>query len=61
FWKKPVEASSTAQVATANAAAGNTPVPVDAAAEQERLKALVGDQPIVITQKPDRKFKLPGL
>lgn len=61
FWKKPAEASAAATAASANAAAGNTPVPVDAAAEQARLKALVGDQPIIITQKPEKKFKLPGL
>jgi hypothetical protein len=61
FWKKPADASAAATAANANAAAGNTPVPVDAAAEQARLKALVGDNPIIITQKPNPKFKLPGL
>ena len=61
FWKKPADTSAAASAANANAAAGDTPVPVDAAAEQARLHALVGDQPIIITQKPNPKFKLPGL
>jgi hypothetical protein len=56
FWKKKdsSEAASNAQV-------GNQSDPVDAAAEAERVKALTGDQPIVISQKRDPKFKLPGL
>jgi hypothetical protein len=61
FWKKPEAVSATATAANANSVAGNTSTPVDAASEQARLKALVGDQQIIITQKPEKKFKLPGL
>ena len=56
FWKK-----KDVTVAGANTNVGNEVAPVDAAAEEARLKALVGDQPIVIAQKQDKKFKLPGL
>ncbi|MDV6333011.1 DUF3035 domain-containing protein [Asticcacaulis sp. 201] len=59
FWRKPADAASAGS--NASAAAANTSVPVDAATEQARLKALVGDQQIIITQKPNPKFKLPGL
>ncbi|MFT4075899.1 MAG: DUF3035 domain-containing protein [Asticcacaulis sp.] len=61
FWKKPPVASDDAKAAAANAAIGDTPTPVDAASEEARLKALVGDQQIIITQKPIKKSKLPGL
>ncbi len=57
FWHKkaaPTEAST-------NTALGNTPAPVDAKEEQERLKALTGNGQIIIQQKQDPKFKLPGL
>ncbi|MGA9659785.1 MAG: DUF3035 domain-containing protein [Asticcacaulis sp.] len=57
FWRKKDNGST----AEANTAGGNQANPVDAEAEKARLKALVGDQPIIITQKPERKFKLPGL
>jgi len=62
FWKKPAQASDSAKVASDNSAAGDVPVPVDAVSEQARIKALIGDQPIIIAQMPDKKkFKLPGL
>ncbi|CAL4868339.1 hypothetical protein MMA231_02646 [Asticcacaulis sp. MM231] len=57
FWKKKDDTTA----ASTNASLGNLSTPVDATAEAERVKALVGTQPIIITQKPDRKFKLPGL
>ena len=56
FWKK-----KDTSVAASNTTIGNESTPVDAAAEAERVKALTGDQPIVISQKADKKFKLPGL
>lgn len=59
FWRKPADAGAAGT--DANSAAANTSTPVDASAEQERVKALVGDQQIIIAQKPDKKFKLPGL
>ncbi len=57
FWKKKNDTS----VAASNTSIGNESTPVDAAAEAERVKALTGDQPIIISQKADKKFKLPGL
>ena len=38
-----------------------TPAPVDATAEQERIAKLVGDQPVVIQREQSKRFKLPGL
>jgi hypothetical protein len=43
------------------AAAQNTPAPVDAAAEQERIAQLTGGKPIVIQREQSKKIKLPGL
>ncbi|MDI7774917.1 DUF3035 domain-containing protein [Asticcacaulis sp. EMRT-3] len=57
FWHKPKDTS----VADNNTTMGDASTPVDAAAEQARLKALVGTQPIIIEQRRDPKFKLPGL
>jgi hypothetical protein len=57
FWKKKDDTTA----ASTNASLGAQSTPVDATSEAERVKALVGTQPIIITQKPDRKFKLPGL
>lgn len=57
FWHKPQVAGE----ASANAALGDEVKTVDAAAEADRLKALTGNQPIIIAQKKDPKFKLPGL
>lgn len=56
FWRKP-EGAATAQAVTPGV---NEAAPIDAAAEQERLRALTGDQPIVIARQQP-KFKLPGL
>jgi len=57
FWKKKDDSS----VAASNTSVGNASTPIDAAAEAERVKALTGDQPIIISQKAEKKFKLPGL
>lgn len=57
FWHK----KDTKSEAATNTAVGDQAVAVDATAEQARLKALVGDQQIIITQKKDKKYKLPGL
>jgi hypothetical protein len=47
--------------ANPQAAADNTPAPVDAAAEEERIAKLTGGKPVVIQREQSRKFKLPGL
>lgn len=47
--------------ADATAAAENTPAPVDAAAEQDRIAKLTGGKPIVIQREASHKIKLPGL
>jgi hypothetical protein len=59
FWRKDrPTAAPTAAVAGATA-----PAPIDAAAEQARLKSLTGGQQIVIQQAPagGGRIKLPGL
>lgn len=56
FWKKkPTDTVST------NAQIAGEATPVDAEAEKARLQALTGGQAIIISQKKDQKFKLPGL
>lgn len=45
----------------AGAAVDNTPAPVDAQAEEERVKSLTGGKTIVIERAGSRRFKLPGL
>ena len=57
FWHKKAATNE----ATTNTAMGNTSTPVDASAEQGRLKALTGGGQIIIQQKQDPKYKLPGL
>ena len=43
------------------AAQQETPAPVDAAAEQERVAKLTGDKAVVIQRDENRHLKLPGL
>ena len=54
FWRKDQPAAA-ANPATATA------TPVDAAAEQTRINALTGGQPVVIQRERRARFKLPGL
>lgn len=58
FWR-----SSKSDAAQANpaAVADNTAAPVDAAAEEARIKELTGGQPILIQREQSRRIKLPGL
>lgn len=58
FWhKKPAPTA-----AQTNTAIANESTALDAEAEKARLTALTGgDQPIIIAQRKDAKFKLPGL
>lgn len=58
FWRKPEAPTAPANT---NAQLAAEATPVDAEAEKARLTALTGDQPIIIAQKKDQKFKLPGL
>jgi len=58
FWKKGDPAS----VVKAESKAADVPAPLDAAAEQRKIKSLTGGQEIVIARAPQKKsFKLPGL
>ena len=57
FWHKQAKPTE----AQTNTAVGNQVTPVDATAEQTRLKALTGTGQIIIQQKQDKKYKLPGL
>ena len=56
FWKKGQPAP------LISAAAGdNVPAPIDPAAEDAKIKALIGDKPVVIAREKSTRFKLPGL
>ena len=55
FWR------SDKSPATGVAAGDNTPAPVDAAAEEAKVKALTGGQPVVIQREKAARIKLPGL
>jgi hypothetical protein len=57
FWRK--DAPNGPVVATADGA--NPPAPVDAAAEEARLKGLTGGKTVVITREKASWVKLPGL
>jgi len=56
FWK-PGEARSVGVMSTG----ADTPAPVDAAAEDAKIKALTGDKPVIIAREKRTKLKLPGL
>lgn len=58
FWKSDAPAASAGQAA---AAGDNVAAPVDAAAEEERVKALTGGKPVVIAREKRTRLKLPGL
>jgi hypothetical protein len=55
FWRK----DRAPQVAAAPGA--NNPTPVDAVSEEARMKALTGDQQVVIARGKGKIIKLPGL
>lgn len=57
FWK-PGEPRSPAAVA---AEADNTPAPIDPAAEEARIKSLIGDKTVVIARERSSRIKIPGL
>lgn len=56
FWK-PGEPRAVTAVNTG----ADTPAPVDAAAEDAKIKALTGDKPVIIAREKHTKLKLPGL
>lgn len=58
FWKK---GQKTTNVTTAAEAGANAPMEVDAAAEEARLKKLVGAGGVVISREKKGGIKLPGL
>ena len=39
----------------------DTPAPVDAASEKQRIAGLTGDKPVIIQREENRHLKLPGL
>lgn len=57
FWRKDGAEAPAAQPAPGS----NTPAPVDAAAEAERLQSLTGGQAVVIQREGGSRIKLPGL
>jgi hypothetical protein len=58
FWK---DGDAPAAPTAAAAAGDNVPAPVDAAAEEAKLKALTGDKPVIIAREKHTRIKLPGL
>jgi hypothetical protein len=56
FWRKEAPAP-----AAQAGAADNTPAPIDAAAEAERVKGVTGGAPVVIQREQRTRIKLPGL
>ena len=54
FWKK-------GQPATSPGVDANTPTPVDAATETQRITNLTGGKAVVIARNPGSGIKLPGL
>lgn len=58
FWRSGNAATPNAPQTDPGA---TTPAPVDAAAEEERLRALTGTQPVVISRRGNSRIKLPGL
>lgn len=59
FWKGGDKAAASPGVAAA--AGDNVAAPVDAAAEEERVKTLTGGAPVVISREKRTRIKLPGL
>ena len=59
FWRKDRPETQTAPTAAEAGAA--TAAPVDAAAEQQRLAGVIGNQPVVIRRERPARLKLPGL
>jgi hypothetical protein len=57
FWR----ANDKAPAAPAAAAVDNTPAPVDAASEEERIAKLTGGKPVLIQREGSGRIKLPGL
>ena len=58
FWRSDKKAVA---AATPAAPGADTPAPVDAAAEQDRIAKLTGGKPVVIAREGPRRIKLPGL
>ena len=56
FWKK----SDVAPVISASNG-DNVPAPLDPATEAAKIKALIGDKPVIIAREKSTRFKLPGL
>ena len=62
FWRKAPAPSAAAKAAAVNTAEAQQAAPLDAAAEDARIKKLTGDRPIVIAREPVKHgLKLPGL
>ena len=58
FWRAD---KKTPTAETPAGATDNTPAPIDAAAEQERIAKLTGGKPVLIQREQSHKIKLPGL
>ena len=58
FWKR---GNPTAPAVPVADPAASTPAPVNAAAEEAKIRELTGDKPIVISRARQSKIKLPGL
>ncbi|OXE37125.1 MAG: beta-barrel assembly machine subunit BamF [Phenylobacterium zucineum] len=56
FWKK-----GTATPVISASAGDNVPAPIDPAVEAAKIKALIGDKPVIIAREKSSRLKLPGL
>ena len=56
FWKK-----GEPRMVQSAAVGDNIPAPLDPAAEDAKVKKLIGDKPVVIAREKTTRFKLPGL
>ncbi|MFM8820310.1 MAG: DUF3035 domain-containing protein [Phenylobacterium sp.] len=57
FWKPGEPRSPTVAAAEAD----NAPAPIDPAAEEARIKSLIGDKTVVIARERSSRIKIPGL
>jgi hypothetical protein len=61
FWRKDKPETQGPQLASDASAAASGVEPIDPAAEEARLKKLLGDKPVTIKREQSTRLKLPGL
>lgn len=61
FWRKDAGTIQTPSGPISGDAGASTPAPLDPVAEQKRITALTGGQPVLIKREAAKRKKLPGL